>query len=1335
MYSYEEVKEETLKYFEGDETATDVWINKYALRDEVGNLHEKNPNDMHLRFAREFARIEKNKFENPLTEDQLFNYFKGFNRIVLQGSPSFGVGNPYALVSLSNCYVVECPLDSYAGIMRTDMIMAQISKRRGGVGTDLSNIRPNKTPTKNASRTSTGIIPFARRYSNTIREIGQDGRRGALMLCLDVHHPEAVIVNEDAWENPLPITIAGDPQLGFRDIVTDNRYYDENVSDFVSAKLNRKDITGANISVRVTNEFMQAAKYGGIFEQRFPVDYKKTGAKPLISRNTDARKAWLKIIHSAWQSAEPGILFWDRVINYNAVDCYAEYGYETVATNPCLHGDTLVYVADGRGNIPIRQLAEEGNDVDVFCFDSTNKITISRMRNPRVTGHKEPIFKITLDDGSCVRVTKNHKFMLLNGSYVEAQNLKAGDSLKVIHKFEASIKDLFPNANSRSQDYYWLNAGQVINWSEHRFIAERNHGVILKGYVVHHKDFNAKNNHPDNLQIMSKYDHDQLHGQLMMGDNNPMRRAKYEWSEEKWADYRAKQSTNCTGSGNPRYHDITNEELQEHAIKLTKSLNHRFSDTDWYAYAKENNIPSAISKFRAKEIGNLYQLSVWAAQQLEMDNIDCDVRVLRSRQSMIDQGYVCHIINKRLFVEKICESCGNIFKIDHRQREQSFCGQQCAWTYVNKVHHDDRIRGLHEAHANRKEIIREQQAIVYNDLKFALNREPMKKEWIEQCTTNGVSFEISRTSSPFTSFDALKEYAGKLNHKVASVEQDGFDTVYNGTVDHHHNFFIGGFESRTKNDKTQWTYLNNRQCGELPLCVNDSCRLLIQNLFGYVINPFREDAYFDFEAFFEESKIAQRLMDDLIDLELEAIDKIIAKINSDNEPDYLKRDELDLWKAIREKCFNGRRTGLGTTGMGDVLAALGIKYGSDESIEFVEKVHRHQKFGALISSIQMSMLVGPFPIWNWDLEKDCEFYRQMIDSNESIQIGDITYTAEFVLDHIKQYGRRNIGWLTQAPVGSLSCLTRTTSSGESVYDITPYTRRRKINPSDTHARVDFIDQNGDKWQEYTVYHPKLKMWMDVTGKTDYKESPWWGCCANDIDWVNSVRMQAAAQRHIDHAISRTVNLPESATEEDVANVYMTAWEAGCKGITVYRDKCRTGVLVRKEDKPKPSSGNAPKRPTDLPCDVYKVTVKGAQYNVIVGLNNDEPYEVMVACGDHPELSKIKSGILRKKSRGHYQLLLGDEMIIDNVTESCNPGEDALTRMTSAALRHGVPLKFLLEQLSKSKDSINSFAKAISRCLKKYVSEDEISNVECPNCGEAMRFTEGCLSCVCGYSKC
>lgn len=972
MFSHEEVKEETLKYFDGDETATDVWINKYALRDEAGNLHEKNPDDMHRRFAKEFARIENKKFENPLTEDQLFNYFKGFNRIVLQGSPSFGVGNPYALVSLSNCYVVECPLDSYAGIMRTDMMMAQISKRRGGVGTDLSNIRPNKTPTKNASRTSTGIIPFARRYSNTIREIGQDGRRGALMLCLDVHHPEAVIVNEDAWENPLPITIAGDPQLGFRDIVTDNRYYDPNNMDFVSSKLNRGDITGANISLRASDEFMRAVRDKKKFEQRFPVDYHKTNTKPLISKQTCALKSWKKIIHNAWQSAEPGILFWDRIRSYNAVDCYADYGYETVATNPCLSENNTV-CALGKGCIKLSELEQ-------------------------------------------------HDQILSSDGWV-----------RVIRKWKTGTKPVYK---------YTTKGGNVFEGTE-------NHRIICNG--------------------------------------------------------------------------------------------------------------------------------------------------------------------QKVFV--------------------------------------DDASGIDDQ--------------------------------------NGI------------------------NQPIVSKEFVSYQDVYDITVDGpSHTFYLN--------------HLNCSNCAELPLCVNDSCRLLIQNLFGYVKNPFTSEAVFDFEVFFEESKIAQRLMDDLIDLELEAIDKIIAKINSDSEPDYLKRDELDLWSAIREKCFNGRRTGLGTTGMGDVLAAVGIKYGSDESIEFVEKVHRTQKYGALTSSMEMAKELGAFPVWNWDVEKDCEFYEKIRKEKDSPEL----------LDLIKQYGRRNIGWLTQAPVGSLSCLTRTTSSGEPVYDITPYTRRRKINPSDTHARVDFIDQNGDKWQEYTVYHPKLKLWMEVTGKTDYKESPWFGCCANDIDWVNSVRMQAAAQRHIDHAISRTVNLPESATEEDIANVYMTAWEAGCKGITVYRDKCRTGVLVRKEDKTKPSVSNAPKRPTDLPCDVYKVTVKGAQYNVIIGLNNDEPYEVMVACGDHPELSKIKTGILRKKTRGHYQLLLGDEMIIENVTESCNPGEDALTRMTSAALRHGVPLKFLLEQLSKSKDSINSFAKAISRCLRRYVDQNETTGLQCPNCSFELKFTEGCISCSqCGYSKC
>jgi ribonucleoside-diphosphate reductase alpha chain len=714
-YTYDEALSASVLYFEGDELAAKVFLDKYALKDEKGTLLEDTPAAMHRRIAKEFARIEKKKFRKPLSEDEIFALLEHFKYIVPQGSPMYGIGNKFQIVSLSNCFVVEPPADSYGGIMRCDESLVQIAKRRGGNGTSVSHLRPAGSKTKNAAKTSTGQVSFCERFSNSIREVAQNGRRGALMLTNNIHHPECVIIPPDddpVWTKPAQIILKGNN--GERDIVTDSRWYDPNNIDFVSMKLDRKRITGANVSVALTDEFLEAVTANKHYEQRWPIDSKT----PKITKQVNARKAWKKIIHMAWQSAEPGLLFWDRIVKYNAVDCYASKGFKTVSTNPC---------------------------------------------------------------------------------------------------------------------------------------------------------------------------------------------------------------------------------------------------------------------------------------------------------------------------------------------------------------------------------------------------------------------------------------------------------------------------------------------SEIPLCSYDSCRLLVVPLLSFVIDAFTKKARFDFKKFDEITQIAQRLMDDLIDLEVEKIDEIIAKINTDPEAAEVKRVELDLWKKIREKCVQGRRTGLGITALGDTLAALGLKYDSQKAIDMVDKMFRQFKISAFTSSCEMSRELGPFPIWDWDLEKHSEFLLALKKDAPAL------YKA------ISKYGRRNIGLLTLAPTGSVSIMTQTTSGGEPLFSLEPFTRRKKINVNDSNSRVDFVDAHGDKWQEFKVYHPQVERWMKMTGETDVKKSPWYGCCASDVDWEKRVIIQATIQNHIDHAISSTVNLPADVSEEAVATIYTTAWKHGCKGITVYREGCRSGVLVRNEDKkttiPKT---DAPKRPMELDGEIFATTYKKDKLYVAVGFYGNDP---------------------------------------------------------------------------------------------------------------------------------
>lgn len=808
-YDYQDAFAASLEYFKGDELAANVFLSKYALKASDGRLLEKTPRDMHRRIASELARIEAKKFKNPYTYEQIFNYLDGFKQIIPQGSSMFGIGNKDQYVTLSNCYVVPSPADSYGGICNTDQALAQISKRRGGVGLDISKLRPAGMPTKNSSRTSTGIGSFMERFSNTIREVGQDGRRGALMITCSIHHPEALT--------------------------------------FATIKHDKAKVTGANISFRLTDEFLDAVRNDTEYEQRWPVDSKT----PVYSKMVSAREVWNKIIEMAHADAEPGVLFWDNIIRNNPADCYAAEGYATVSTNPC---------------------------------------------------------------------------------------------------------------------------------------------------------------------------------------------------------------------------------------------------------------------------------------------------------------------------------------------------------------------------------------------------------------------------------------------------------------------------------------------SEIPLSAWDSCRLLVINLMAAVNEPYTSKASLDLTKLKELSYIAQRLMDDIVDLELEAIDRIIAKIKNDPEGLETNGFELTIWENIKHACEDGRRTGTGITGMGDMLASLGIRYGSLESIDMVEKVQKNIKLATYRASVDMAEELGGFPIWNPEKEKGCPFLLQIKEESPELY------------EKMQKYGRRNIALLTIAPTGTVSILTQTSSGIEPVFMLS-FTRRKKINPSDKDARVDFTDEKGDKWQEFKVYHPGVQAWMDVTGMTDVTKSPWYGCCAEELNWVSRVELQAAAQRHIDHAISSTLNLPEDVTVEKVAEIYTAAWEVGCKGITVYRKNCRTGVLVenKKEEEAKKEEIAFAKRAKKLKCDIYHTSVKGDPFFVTVGLapETNTPYEVFGGRNGFMPKS-LQEGFISKAKRGSYQLMDSDDkVIVESITEHLEPEEEALTRMVSMSLRHGVDLEYVVHQLEKVPGDLFSLSKALTRSLKKYIKDGaKVKGEECEECkGELIR-QDGCIKCAsCGWTKC
>ena len=817
---------EAVEYFNGDELAANVFLSKYALRDESGNLLEHTPDDMHRRLAREFARIEA-KYPNPLSEDQIYGYLKDFKYIIPQGSPMSGIGNDYQIQSISNCFVIEQPNDSYGGILFADQEQVQIMKRRGGVGMDISTIRPRGMNTSNAAKTTDGIGVFMERFSNSCREVAQGGRRGALMLTIDCRHPE--------------------------------------VETFIDIKRDLRKVTGANISIRFTDEFMRAVETDSTFTLRWPVE--KNPEEAEITKAVSAKQVWEKFVDAAWSSAEPGALFWDTVVDQGIVDCYHDEGYRTISTNPC---------------------------------------------------------------------------------------------------------------------------------------------------------------------------------------------------------------------------------------------------------------------------------------------------------------------------------------------------------------------------------------------------------------------------------------------------------------------------------------------GEIPLSPYDSCRLMVVNLTSFVNNPFSEKPEFDFDEFGKAVYVAQRLMDDLVDLEVECVDRILEKIDKDPEPDHVKKIERDLWHKIRAAGLNGRRTGLGVTGLGDALAALNLKYGSDNSIHMTEVIYSWLAKYSHYSSLVMAQERGAFPVWDYEKEKGHKYLNGVMEATNSLHPDAI--------DMWKKTGRRNIALTTTAPVGSVSMLTQTTSGIEPAF-LLSYKRRKKINVNDGNTPADFVDELGDKWQEFTVYHHWFKKWMDATGKTNPEESPYWGGTANDIDWVKSVEIQAAAQKWIDHSISKTCNLPGDATRETVAQVYMKAWKTGCKGFTVYRDGCRTGVLVADKPKDEPKTvQHAPKRPKDLQCDIHRANVKNGEstesWMILVGLLEGTPYEIFCGLAEKVEIpKKAKTGILTKNGRKdgvttyNLKVPIGDDEVVfkDIASIFDNPTQGAFTRTMSLALRHAVPIQYIVEQVQKDKASdMFSFSRVTARVLKGYIPDGtKPAGKSCPECSSTdLMYQEGCITCKsCSYSKC
>lgn len=1191
IYTNQEALDKSLEYFRGDSLAASVFVSKYALRDNEGRILEASPDEMHRRLAREFARIEK-KYPNPLSEQEIYEYFKHFKYIVPQGSPMSAIGNPYQIQSCSNCFVIPSPEDSYGGILKTDQEQAQIMKRRGGVGFDISYIRPRGLQTNNAARTTDGIGVFMERFSNTCREVAQNGRRGALMLTISCHHPE--------------------------------------IRTFINIKKDLSKVTGANISIRLTDEFMNAVKNKTQVELRWPVN----SSEPKIREMVDAESLWKEIIDAAWQSAEPGLLFWDTAQKFTPADIYKDFGYESLSTNPCVTGDTWVMTSEGSRRV---------SDLVGLPFDAiVNGVRYpSDIRGFWNTGKKKTLV-IKTKEGFEIECTPNHKILVASfedrkkiTEWKEAKDIKLGDLLNLD------------------------NHSQITEWS--------GNGLFEEGYLL---------------------------GSLI-GDGCICGDTAYLswWGGSKmvmmkYATDLANKVLKCRsdlGSGSYDSSSIEKHDRTGFNCKALKELAEEFG------LDGSKNISDEIEK-------GSYQLY----KGILMGWFDADGTINFNKKGQRNDIRLCSSnLNNLYAAQRMLSRMGIISKIYSNRKEAG-----------NRLMPDGK-GGTKEYYcqSTHELVITKSNIKTFHDrIGFA---DPDKNDKLK----NLVSSYISRGL-----------YAEKYVAEVFSINEGQEKDVYDCHIPSVHRFDANG--------------ITVHNCGEIVLSAYDSCRLICINLLSFVGNKFTENSFLDIKELERVAEVAQRLMDDMIDIEIEQIDKILAKIDADPESDDAKHVERNLWVRIRQACINGRRTGLGITALGDALAALGVRYGSKESIVLTEKMYQALAIGSYRASCVMAKERGAFPVFDHKLEKDHPFLNRIWEA------------APDVYAIYKKYGRRNIANTTTAPTGSVSTLTQTTSGIEPAYSLL-YKRRKKINPGDgTNTRVDFVDQKGDKWQEFFVFHHQFKEWMDVNGyKIDesekssinshddlsfFKKSPYYKATSNDVDWSASVDIQSVAQKWIDHAISKTCNLPNDVTKELVAEVYMKAWEAGCKGFTVYRDGCRTGVLVSASEKKKENiqKTNAPKRPQTLDCDIHHTRSRGEDFFVLVGMFEGHPYEVFA--GKNGCITTLKKGILTKKKRGEYELKAEDGSVVQNVCDLLTDEQAVITRMISLSLRHGSDIAYVVDQLEKSPGDMTNFGKAMARVLKKYIPDGtKASGVACPSCSSSnVVRLEGCLTCKdCGHSKC
>lgn len=1222
----EKLAQKTLDSFKDDLLASSTFLKKYALRDKENNIHEWTLAEAKLRWATAIAEVDK-RFSDPQDIDyflELYDYFLPAGRQML------ALGNPYIeKATLNNCYTSAVMEDSLEGIFGVALEIAKTFSYAGGEGINLAPLRPREAIVSNTAGSSTGSVSFGEMFSFITGIIGQFGRRGALMLSLPVWHPD--------------------------------------IEEFITVKsLDKSRLKFANLSVMIDDEFMRCVEKDREYTLYFQTKHQE------ICRKVRARDIWNLIIKAAHSSAEPGILFWDQIKRMSSSDIYPELSL--TGTNPCITGETLVYTADGRGNVPIRQLAEEGKDVPVFCLDKTDKPTVRYMRNPRITGFKQPVYKVTLDDGSVIRTTSNHKFYLTEGGEKTVDKLQMGDSLKIVTRFESSINEVVKGYEAKSQNYLWVKVGCHTAYPEHRLIAGFHYNADMSpqvGLVVHHQDHNGKNNFPSNLVVMTKQEHDKTHVLKMFGDNNPMRRAHVEWGAKQWESYRRKQSARSTGKRNKNCSGVSNDELKRHAILLTKEVGRRFSTKEWAIYANRHGLVAYFSKWRNDHLGGVVGLAKWAAMECGIEHYDLEPRKQRTLQTLSCQGYNCIVENNEVYVVKNCEICGSEFKVQHERREAGICfSRECLQQHLSRSQTPESIEKAKAARSSTLVKQKSDNAIkmvnVFLNLKLSLKRAPTYKELSVECKKQNKRHRLG-VHSYFKNYAELKEFASTYNHRVVSVEFDGYEDVYNGTVDEFHNFMVGGFEGKAASGKAKFSYLVNPQCGELPLSPQECCCLGSLLLNKFVSKPFSALQSFDYQKFTHMVIRAVRHLDDVVEL------------GASKHP-LLEQSE---------KARLGRRIGLGVTGLADMFAALGMEYDCPDALVEEDLIFEIKRNWETCASIDLAKQRGSFPLFNKD-----KHYEQ----------GFAATLPDLIKEDAKLHGQRNVDIATVAPNGSVAIIAQTTGGIEPIF-------------AREYERITELD--GVR-KSFKVVHPGILRYKEITGKD---APPELFPTAHEINWRDRIEVQSIAQKYTGASISSTINLPENTSVETVGEIYLTAWKRGLKGVTVYRENSREGILLAK----------TAKKTEEIDTVVYKLVAEGGdKFYIHISYRDQDikqPYQIFVTnykANENDRFRKLAGDL----ERGLDVL---DRGKLNQQLERSRTSLERITRLVSLGLKEG-HLQLLIEILEKH-SFVGTLAFNLHSILKKSYLDN--SQIVCTSCGSSdLIFTEGCRTCKsCGYSKC